>query len=179
LQNDGFAYLSGNDLGIPAWRAQKALLRKTGHAFLFDVEASRRAWNEVKSIPDKDGRRNRLAEIIPSQEDPFSCTVAQSDGKSAFVLTNQSKQTVTIANQPDIITFRAFSEVSSHGLPNDARKAADYISLAPGASHRFNGPDELPILVPVRECTLDYLSIGGQVGVKAWIGTVAVTPAKE
>jgi hypothetical protein len=72
LQNDTFSYRYGDDLGIPALKARKALHAITGHWFPYDVNASADAWGKVEGERDASKRRKMLEELLPGREFPLA-----------------------------------------------------------------------------------------------------------
>ena len=199
LQNDGFAFQVGDEFGIPALKTQAALKQITGYAFPFDVETSLAAWNRAKDVSAGAERLALLAKVLPFDPEPLEAALANAEeGKrspmperfrSAFgvgatkdddlpvdvVVTNRSKQRVTITRLPAQISFRWAQCFADRGSPEPAAKE-DFVDLAPGESIRFAARMDANLMTAVpqsRKVTLQYLCCGSKFGVKAWIGAVA------
>jgi len=70
LDIDSFAYLSGDEMGIPAVKARKALNKLTGCWFPYDAEAASRVWKEATAVADPAKRKALLTRLLPDTECP-------------------------------------------------------------------------------------------------------------
>ena len=70
LDIDSFGYNSGDELGIPAVKARKALHKLTGCWFPYDAEAASRVWKEAAAVADPAKRKALLARLLPDTECP-------------------------------------------------------------------------------------------------------------
>lgn len=70
LENDTFAYMNGDDYGIPAIKARQALHESTGCWFPYDVEVSAKAWRRVAGVGDAKKRTRMLTRLVPGGEFP-------------------------------------------------------------------------------------------------------------
>jgi len=82
LQDDGFAYMSGDDLGIPALKARQGLHKLTGHWFPYDVDAAAQVWKQADAVADAGKRKELLDTLLPDAECPI---VAEMVGSSRYV----------------------------------------------------------------------------------------------
>jgi hypothetical protein len=196
LQNDGFAYQYGDDLGIPALKARQALLTITGHEFPFDVELSRKAWEEARRLDDKEARKRLLAKAAPGGKTPLVAAaigLAKKEFGEAFrefgpvekdevVVTirlhNLSARPVTILKYPSEISTSSPAGSSSHSFGDfDKEDKQDFITIEPNTDKVLELKLWKSFLIAdpaERQLTISYLANGNGQGVKAWIGTLKV-----
>jgi len=82
LQNDAFAYQYGEDIGIPALKARKALYEITGHWFPYYIAASAEVWKKVAAVRDSNERGKLLRELLPENEFPVAAELIGSARKA-------------------------------------------------------------------------------------------------
>jgi hypothetical protein len=174
LEDDGFAYRLGRDLGVPALMAQTALKESTGYVFPFDVAASRAAWAEAVKIADRKARLAQLARSAPFDPEPFSAGIVFENQQAWIQLTNHGPRPVTIPKRPNDLDIRCYG---SYGRGWGVKGADDFLILPPGATHRF--PVDLPPAFleadpKSRSVELTFRNLGHAFGHRAWMGTVAV-----
>jgi hypothetical protein len=155
LQNGGFAYQDGDDIGIPSLKARVALQKMTGHWFPTDVERSLEAWKRVSAVPDAQQRSQILQQLIPGQEFPLvaelignpihpsapatapDSTPPSIEKVSAKVrLRNVTDAPIRIAKRPIEVSLNWPSGCSSHyGEPGgDHAEQDDFAILKPAES---------------------------------------------
>jgi len=166
LQNDAFAYQYGDDLGVPALKAQAALKELTGHDFPADVEASQKAWEKAKAIGDVKKRAAYLAQTLPYDPQPLEGKLVKEGKRMVLLLTNRSKRAVLVAKEPTSIGGQTNLD---KGKTKDA-----YANLAPGGVLRVNMEAEWTDDARLQRVTVDFLDSGHQLGLKAWIGRVVL-----
>ena len=71
LEIDSFAYQYGDELGIPAVQARKALYKLTGHWFPYDAAAAQQVWKEAAAVADLGKRKALLDRLLPEKECPL------------------------------------------------------------------------------------------------------------
>lgn len=176
LQNDGFSYMIGNDLGIPAIKTQEALRSITGYAFPFDVAASQRAWMTAGHMKDRAERNKYLARVLPNVRSPWKARVFKQEGRVIAEVTNRSKLTFTLARTPSDLGV-----TYSHGVFGSATEQKQegknaFITLKDGQSVTFDldlqGHSFAELAEKDAECNLRYMSNGNGVGVNAWLGVI-------
>jgi hypothetical protein len=198
LQNGGFAYQYGNDFGIPALKARQALKAITGHVFPFDVEVSKKAWQQALPLEDRTARLQLLAKVAPGDESPFFARAAgeprtEADEKmkerfggigedDVFVtigLYNLSPRPVTVLKYPSDVEM-SWPEGNSSYRDRSATKE-DFTTIDPGEAITFEVRLYRSFLRagPSKRLRLQYLNNGHEAGVNAWIGTVLVTFGSE
>jgi hypothetical protein len=175
LQNDGFSYQHGDDLGVPALKAQAALKEITGYDFPADVEASRRAWEKTKAIPDPKERMAALASKISFDPQPLACRIERDKEPPEAVLTNRSGRALILANEPTGIECRAGGGVYSVDSQRPEKKD-DFTELPPGTSLHVKLDPGWAVRSSLERLSLYFLANGNEVGVKAWIGSVEMGP---
>lgn len=176
LQNDGLAFIHGNDLGIPAIKAQEALKQIVGYTFPFDVAASQRAWTSASAMEDRAKRKEYLAQELPSDASPWRATVARLDGRITIEVTNRSRLTYALARVPSDVSIRWSSGVSGWNPQTERDDEDAFVTLNAGESFRFDL--EIPEALtgarggPGGKLDLGYYTNGNDVGVNAWLGVV-------
>jgi len=70
LEVDSLAYSSGDELGIPAVKARKALYKLTSHWFPYDAAAASQVWKKAAAVADPDKRKALLDRLLPEKECP-------------------------------------------------------------------------------------------------------------
>ena len=197
LQNDKFSYQYGDDLGIPALKAQQALTLITDHEFPFDVELSQRAWDEAVRIGDKADRKRLLEQLAPGNRAPLVASAIglprkvigvelkkQHDelleGQSVVTirLRNVSSRPVTILKEPSMEERSTGSSSYSYGSGADVEnKLQEFRTLEPNESIEFEivlTDDFLNRELSERRLRYSYLNNGNRQGLKAWIGSIDV-----
>ena len=182
LEDDGLSYVTGNDLGIPAVKAQQALRKVTGHAFPFDVTASRNAWSQARDVGNREQRVKLLGRILANDPKPWKAVLLREDGKYLIEVTNRSKQSRSLLKRPSYVDVSYSHGVfSAGGTGRAADGKARFATLAPGSSLRFpidfgNNDFDLLMASGTRpRVDLQYLENGNQLGLKAWLGVVSVS----
>jgi hypothetical protein len=202
LQDDAFVYQFGEDIGIPALKARLALKAITGFAFPFDVDRSAEAWAEAVKIKSREERLEALARILPDPEDPFVATLVgpprsepgeenRGDGRGApdgtrlyatVRIRNVAPGFMTLARRPWEVELRWGGGVCSYAVGKDATAAEDFTTLEPGQTMEVEVPINRSYARSPAEgarMLLFYRHLGRNVGLKAWIGTVAVAIGAE
>ena len=197
LQNDQFAYQYGDDLGIPALKARQALLAITGHEFPFDVEQSRKAWEEARRLDDKEARKRLLAKAAPGGQTPLIAAaigLAKKEFGEAFKerlgpvekdevvvtirLHNLSSRPVTILKYPSEVSSSSPAGSASYGFGHlDKEDKQEFTTLQPNSDMVLEtklGKSFLIADPAQRQLTISYLANGNGQGVNAWIGTLKV-----
>lgn len=195
LQNDTFAYRNGDDIGIPALKAQQALQAITSHDFPFDVAVAQNAWQEARLVDDKVERKRLLEELAPGDRMPF---VAAAVGLPAKVLTEKMKeQMISLGEDERVITVRV-RNLSSRPVtllaePSEVERSwpagnSCYSPAAEASKQKFTTleprdgftldlvvDEQFLIAEPTkRRLCLSYLAGGNEQGLKAWIGVIDV-----
>jgi hypothetical protein len=174
LEEDAYGGMWGDDLFIPALKAQAALHDITNHWFPFDVVASRAAWEEARKAPDDAGRQAVLERLIPFRGDPLAAEIIGTPIDASIRVKNVSKRTVAIAEQPMDVELR--SQLGSFGAAGfDPEKKEDFVVLAPGESVTFPvklAEDFIRWEPATREVALQYRKLGREFGLPGWIGVV-------
>jgi len=174
LQNDGQSYAIGDDLGLPAIKAQQAIRDITGYMFPFDVGKSEIAWMAVRHMRDRTERNEVLARILPNDPSPWKARIFVQNRRVMVEVTNQSSMAFTLSRLPSRVTLRYSAGVFISDSKPKVNKS-DFVSLNSGESVRFdlsrhgNSYDELAR--HNAECILQYTSNGNNVGVNSWLGT--------
>lgn len=158
LQNGGFTYQDGDDIGIPSLKARVALRKMTGHWFPADVERSQNAWKLVSAVQEAEQRSAMLQELIPGREFPLIAELigkpihspapaAEIDGTlpssgkvSAKVrVRNVTDASIRIAKRPMEVSLNWPSGCSSDsGMPaGDRAEPDDFAILKPAESLEF------------------------------------------
>ena len=186
LEDDGLSYIIGNDLGIPAVKSQETIRKITGYALPFDVAVSRDAWSQAKDISNREERIQLLRRILPNDPDPWNAVLLRNEKKYVIEVTNRSKQTISLLKQPSYIDVSYSHGVFTVGHDKGAKTGkARFEKLAPGGSIRFpvdfrNQDFEFLISSGKRQrIELQYLENGNEFGLKAWLGVVEVSVAKN
>jgi len=180
LENDGFAYYIGDDWGVPALRAQKALADITGHVFPFDATVSREAWSKAETLEDPGERLAVLVREAPFEAEPFEARVVNVGGGARVVLRNRTADPVTILRSPTSLFIK--SESGRSGKGNECGGADDFIQIESGEEHTV--PLDLPegffFADPAsRKITLVYARLGLEFGVRAWMGWIRPVFGKD
>ncbi len=196
LQNDEFAYQYGDDIGIPALKAQQALVAITGHEFPYDVETSQKAWQEALPVANKAERKRLLERVAPGGQ---TLLVAEADGLPTKELSealkkqdesldegevvvkirvrNPSARPVTILKEPSGIEMRWPAGLSSRGGPFGEREKLEFTTVKPTEGIELDVilTEDFLIAEPAdRRLKLSYLANGSRQGVKAWMGSIEV-----
>lgn len=196
LQNDKFTYQHGDDLGIPALKAQQALLAITGHEFPYDVAASQTAWQAAVGLSDRAARKRLLAETISGGQTPLVAAAVGLPGKELseslkkhyeslredeFVITirlrNLSAGAVTILSSPSEVEMRWPGGLSSRGSAPYGEQKSEFTMIEPkdGVGIETVVTKNFLMAEPAdRQLKLRYLASGNREGVKAWMGTIGV-----
>jgi len=198
LQNGGFAYQYGNDFGIPALKARQALEAITGHAFPFDVELSKKAWQQALPLEDRAARLRFLGKVAPGDESPFVARagrdrrteadekmkeriggVGEDDVFVTIGLFNLSPRPVTVLKYPSDVEMSWSGGNSSYGDRSATKE--DFTTIDPGEAITFEVRlyERFLRADPSKRLRLRYLNNGRKVGVNAWIGTVIVKFGSE
>jgi hypothetical protein len=196
LQNDDFAYRYGDDLGIPALKAQQALVAITEHEFPYDVEMSQKAWQKAMLLNDKSARKSLLEKAAPGGQAPLVAAAVgvptkelsenlkkqyESLDEDEYVVTirlrNLSSRPVTILTAPSEVEIRWPGGVHSRGGdPSDDQKL-EFTTIQPtdGMGLEIVVAKNFLVAEPAeQELKLSYLANGNRQGVNAWIGTISV-----
>jgi HEAT repeat protein len=196
LQNDDLAYQYGDDLGVPALKAQVALREITGHEFPFDVETSRKAWQEGLRIDDRTERAKALAKSAPGGRTPLVATAVGTPTKEMsdalkkrydkldedeFVIAvrvrNLSSLPVTVLEVPSGIAFGWPGGHHGGAGGTDDDDKLEFTTIAPTAETALEVvvTEDFLIAEPAtRHLKLSYLANGKRQNVKAWIGSIDV-----
>jgi hypothetical protein len=198
LQNDDYEYGWGDDIGIPALKARQGLKKITGHVFPFDVELSRKAWQDAAKIDDPAERRQALNHAAPAIETPLIASAEGSPKKEAsrefkdrlgkldedesvivVRVRNTSSQAITVLRFPFDVVFSTqhSSSSRSHWKPDEEVSRELFTTIEPGDSIAFEVIVDESFLSdspPNRSLKLSYLENGKGQGLKAWIGTIDV-----
>lgn len=197
LQNDEFAYQYGDDVGIPAIKAQQALLAITGHEFPFDVETSQKAWEEALRITNKPARKRLLEKLAPGGQTPFTAEAVGLPAKElskdlkerydsldegevvvTIRLRNVSSRPVTILKEPsEVDIWWPAGRSSRGGVPLGEREKLEFTTIPPTKDLVLEVilTEDFLIAEPAdRRLRLSYLANGSRQGVKAWMGNIDV-----
>ena len=138
LQNDGFAFQDGDDLGIPALKAHQALLAITGHVFPFDVSQSRKAWQAAVRTDDKAAKKRLLEREAPGCLSPFVATALGSPKRK--LENNMKDRPDRIENDEVFITIRLQRAVTTLcRRPRFSKLPSDVEMSWPGGQASFGG----------------------------------------
>lgn len=183
---DTFAYQSGEDVGIPALKARKALYEITGHWFPYDVAASAGVWKKVAAIRDSNERKKLLKELLPENEIPLVAELIGSPRKAkdkagddsivTVRVRNASGQDITITKLPTGVDQSCPGFSSSGPFGKDMAKK-DFLTLKPLEWTDFEVTLDNNFLIAEpkgRSLKLDYRENGNSFGVNAWIGSLKV-----
>jgi hypothetical protein len=196
LQNDAFAYDYGDDVGVPALKAQQALLAITGHEFPFDVETAEKAWQQAAPIGDKTERKQVLEKLAPGDHAPIAAAAVGLPSKEltkqlketrdsldpeqyviAIRLRNVSPRPVTILKSPSGIV-QSWPAGSAGGVnPWSDGEEPEFVTLKPNESIQLDVIVWQAFLIAEpasRHMTLTYLASGKREGLKAWLGRIDV-----
>ncbi|MCU0724163.1 MAG: hypothetical protein MUC63_11245 [Planctomycetes bacterium] len=194
LQDDAFVYQAGDDLGIPAWKARRALKAIAGFAFPFDVRRSAEAWTEAAKIRDLAGRAEALARILPDPENPFLAALVGSprpgpggapDRERIFAtvrIRNVAPEPMTLGTRPAEVELQWAGGASFYGPGKGVPEAGEFTTLEPGLSMEL----EIPIdggfarsQSKDARMNLTYRRLAKAQGRKAWIGILPVSIGEE
>ena len=173
LEDDGFAYQMGDDIGIPALKARSALHKATGLWFPQDVAAAAIAWDKVRTIHDRLEREKLWKTLVEGVACPVKAVLERSGSNANVVLTNVTDRAVTVAKSPSEVNCRWDSAVGGGGYP----ECEEFKLLKPGESTRFKyelNPDLVRSGQRLQRLTLLYWNAGRKQHLKAWIGSVNV-----
>lgn len=173
LQNDDFAYQIGDDLGVPALKAQAALKERTGYDFPTDVEAARIAWEDARAISNAEKRVQHLALKLPYDSTPLTGKLVKDAMGEALILTNRSKQSVAVAKRPGI-EYRWTNGVGGGASDGRPENKDAFTTLAPGDSMRVDVNSQWTDRSRLKSLMVYFLSNGNRVGFNAWIGKVVL-----
>jgi hypothetical protein len=174
LENDGFAYQVGDDVGIPALKARNALHDTTGLWFPQDVDASLRAWEKVRTIANRQERETCWKTLVAGVACPLKAELEGDDAVAHIVVTNVSLQVVTVAKFPSQIEERWSSGSADTGTGGEGD---DFISLKPGESSRYKVKLHGSFLYGrpgTQRLIVSYWNSGRKQHLKAWIGPLEV-----
>jgi hypothetical protein len=200
LQNDAFAYQIGDDIGVPALKAKRALAEITGQEFPFDVGASQKAWQAAVLANDKAGRKRALGELAPGGETPLAAaaiglpTKEMSEGLKKLYgslekgdvvisvrLRNVSSRPATILKYPSQVETTSPSGCSDYSLAAGKAVGKDrkveFVTIQPREETVIEavvGEDFLIANPTVRRLRFCYRENGHRQNVKAWIGSIDV-----
>lgn len=190
LQNNAFAYQFGEDVGIPALKARKALYEITGHWFPYDIVVSTEIWKKVAAVRDSNERKKLLKELLPENEFPVVAELIGSpreaskelEDKRSMVtvrVKNASGQDITIAKLPTGVhqSCPALSSYRALHPPLKDITKKDFLTLKPSEWTEFEVAIYNRFLVSEpknRNLKLSYTDNGNSVGVNAWIGSLDV-----
>jgi len=179
LRNGESAGFYGDDLFIPALKAKEALYSITGHYFVFDVEASRRAWEAAQNIADREGRKRRLDALQPNDPSPLRAELIGDGTTNAVVrVENNSQEKIVISRYPAWGEQKWPGGVAGCRFGKAARhENSEFVTIAPaGSSEVLISLLESYLLAEpgTRKLTLAYTDNGSSKGVNAWIGLVNV-----
>jgi hypothetical protein len=174
LQNDGFAYQNGDDLGIPALKAQTALKELTGYDFPFNTRRSQQAWTEASSIAVKEQRLVVLAQAAPYEAQPLRAEIIRDKGDTHLLLVNRTKQEIVIPKEPAGISYQWTNGSGGGASPKKAEHKGPFMTLLPGERLRVDLNSDWADQSRLKKLTVYFLDNGNQVGVDAWIGRVEI-----
>jgi hypothetical protein len=177
LEDDSFAYRDGRDIGIPAWKAHRALRSVTGYWFPYNVKQSQEIWGIINAVDSKEGKASKeLHKLLPTSESIVADRARIKDAALEIALTNISGQDVTIAKTPSWIESGSKNSfLKSEFAPPTT--SDDFTVVKPGevlvVSIAQTPGLELEVYL-TRGFRLFYRYHGGKFGVKAWLGWVEI-----
>jgi hypothetical protein len=175
LENDGFAYQDGDDVGIPVLKARNALHDTTGLWFPQDVDASFRAWEKVQTIANRQERETRWKTLVAGVACPLKAELEGDEAVTHIVVTNVTSQAVTVAKFPSQIEQRSSSGSASGDYEVTGK---DFITLKPGDLARIKVELHRSFLQGqpgTRRLIVRYWNSGRKQHWKAWIGSMEVS----
>jgi hypothetical protein len=180
LDTTGCAYVHDDPLSIPAWKARETLKTLTGHTFPFDVEAARRAWDQVKSIDEAEARTRKLAELLPYKGEALEVKTEKKGKRTYLVVRNRSAADVVVANVPDYLRCRTDDGEWSQWLYAylNERTPERFTTLRPGKSVRKRLDEESARRIATSPSTILFQDDGSRFGLKAWVGRLELPAPK-
>jgi hypothetical protein len=180
LENDNFAYQSGDDVGIPALKAREALHAITGCHFPYEVKAASDTWERVVAIADAEQRGRKFAEIMGVKECPLNAALLGKKDDASLRVTNRSREEVIVTRRPGWVEVSSESGFSSATL-RGRTEASRPVNLAPGQSVtvRIGALDLHAQAKPSsRVIKLFYDRLADGSGSKGWMGWLEVKVGK-
>ncbi len=181
LQNDDFVYVCGDDVGIPAFKARAALKKLTGCDFPLDVSKSMEAWKKADATASGEDRKKLLAKLLSNDLQPLKAELVNEDDSIFIVVTNRSKEAVTLAKGPSDFAYRSSGGIAN-GTNFHVTNKESFVKLAGGKSIRLwvgQLPDSFLASPPeTREVALHYWRNGNEYGFNAWMGKINVSFAE-
>jgi hypothetical protein len=179
LQNDAYGGSFGEDIRIPALKAQAALHRITGCRFSPDVRASQKAWANARRFPSARQRAQSLRDALGDAADPLRASAEKTQREVRIKVTNRSRRTIYLTRRPldtEVRWDRGGS--GGPGGPGEVTGRGSFLRLAPSQSVRWGCPVPEPFMgsrATLRQVTLLYARHGHEFGVNAWMGLVRAT----
>jgi hypothetical protein len=137
LQNDDYAYRIGDDLGIPALKAQAALRSLTTRTFPLDVQASQHVWEEARKLTGPASRKAFLARALADGPTPLTGRMKTSGHRVYVALTNRSRRPISLSKMPHSIDWQTANGYFSTGHDPITGRGS-FVRLAPGQSIRVD-----------------------------------------